>query len=111
MSEHLQLFSAQNSFAPRHYLCWSQKEVSLKCIGKGQLIYIIGKLFAFSLVKEGKQIYTNKQVNYKQLDGMPEFVGPETLAGARAPYSQVEHQETVPIKPLISYYFYTINCR
>lgn len=56
----------------------------MKGIGKGQLINITGKLFALSLGKGGKNIYTNQEVSYKQLDGIPEFVGPETVAGPGA---------------------------
>lgn len=55
--------------------------------------------FSLRLVKGGKNIYTNKEANYKQLDGMPEFVGPEMLAGAKARYSRVEQQEVISIKP------------
>lgn len=54
----------------------------MKQIGKGHLINTISRLFALSFIEEVRGKYTNKKVNYRQLEVMPEFVGKAILAGS-----------------------------
>lgn len=68
-------------------------------MGKGHNINMISKLIALSLVEEVREKYTNRKVNYRQLEDMPEFVWKAILGGSGAWSFWVEQQEVISIKP------------
>ena len=67
-------------------------------MGKGHHTNMISKLVALSLVEEVREKYTNKKVNYRQLEDMPEFVWKAILVGSGALSFLVEQQEVISIK-------------
>lgn len=67
-------------------------------MGKGHHTNMISKLIALSLVEEVREKYTNKKVNYRQLEDMPGFVWKAILVGSGAWSFWVEQQEVISIK-------------